>query len=174
MERESEINSTSWMRLTTVFHMHQAGDLKYILFLVCGAHRNGLTTWRHEKTSQGPGGGVVVIGASCPYSTMKGPPVSSHTNLIHTLHLTSRPTPQGFLVGREDFGLTQLGRTGHFRGSCGALEVRSDFTLESPRNYLANKENKGWPTIPMNGHAWQSCDREKTSVASRTQCCSMR
>ena len=108
-----------------------------------------------------------MIGASCPYSTMKGPSVSSHTNLIHTLHLTSRPTPQGFLVGREDFGWTQLGRTGHFRGSCGALEVRSDFTLESPRNYLANKENKGWPTIPMNGHAWQSCDREKTSVASR-------
>ena len=39
----------------------------------------------------GPGGGVVVIGTSCPCSPMKGPPVSSHTNLKHTLHLTSRP-----------------------------------------------------------------------------------
>ena len=41
---------------------------------------------------------------------MKGPPVSSHTNLIHTLHLTSRPTPQGFLVNQPPSASRVTGR----------------------------------------------------------------
>ena len=58
VERESEINSTSWLRLPMAFYVHQAGDLKlvFVFVFVCGAHRNGVASY-HDVTR--PGGGAL-------------------------------------------------------------------------------------------------------------------
>ena len=71
MEQESEINSTNWMKLTTAFYMHQAGDLKLVLFLVlvCGAHRNGVASY-HGATRPGKHSLIGMITLDYVFSTV--------------------------------------------------------------------------------------------------------
>ena len=67
-----ELDETHDSVFLYAFYMHQAGDLKLVLFLVlvCGAHRNGVTSY-HDVTRAWRR--CAVIGASCPCAPTKGP-----------------------------------------------------------------------------------------------------
>ena len=73
------------------------------------------------QDATGPGGGVAVIGASCPCAPPRDHPASSHTNLnIPCILLVALPLRR-FLVGREDYGLINWVELGTSEGVAGQL-----------------------------------------------------